>query len=100
VWLWESCLGFEIEVFAPEGFYIGALDWMLSVGDYGSWPYRYNYESGEDPFETLIYLLTPDEFDALEDGAPIYVYYAGPGEPPFEGLEPFGALDKSTVTRR
>ena len=97
VWLWETCVGFEIEVFTPGGFYIGALDWTLSVGDYVSWPRRYNYESG---FETLVYLLTPDEFAALEDGAPIYLHDGNPGEPPIDGSEPFGVLDKSAVNPR
>ena len=36
------------------------------------------------------------EFDALEDGAPLYLYYGEPGDPP-PGSEPFGVLDKSAV---
>ena len=99
VWLWETCSGFEIEVFTPPGFYIGALDWVLSVGDYRSWPHRYDYAPGDDPFETLVYLLTPDEFDALDDGAPIYLQYGVPEEPPTEG-EPFAVLDRASVERR
>ena len=89
----EVCYGYEVQLYEPYGFYIGALDYVLVIGNTQFCEYR-NVNSF-----SRIYVLSHEQFDALPDGAPISIFYGACGEvwtEPEQGL--YGALDKGAVS--
>ncbi len=89
----EVCDGVEIELFNTEAFYIGAMMNVLRIGD-GCW-----YETaGRSDGTSLLYLLTDEEFAALEDGVAIESEYGDCGEGTGNG-DVYGTLDRASVEK-
>jgi hypothetical protein len=83
VFVTHACDHYDVWLYDPSGFYVGALDWTLAIGEVRFSRYRYSGVA-------IVFAIPDDEFEALDDGAVITSGYGGPSTV-------FGYLDKGRV---
>lgn len=87
--------GFTLRVTSDEDFHVGALDWILRIGDVQF--YRSQYP--DFTLAVIEFQIPQSALELLDDGAPITVHYGNPRSASFDiEPDPPGVIERPMAT--